>query len=158
MASILSTTVVLCLQYILAACSCPDGWQRHGPTCYHFSHDLESFGIADLMCKHMGGVLAEIETLQESSFLSAQVASFNNRYWIGLTDIQEEGIWKWFNTNTMLIQTNVSNWASHEPDNTNDIENCVILGGTKGLWWDHPCHEFNRYICEMLDESGNVIG
>lgn len=26
-----------------AVCSCPDGWLTHGETCYHFSHDRETF-------------------------------------------------------------------------------------------------------------------
>ncbi|KAL4219516.1 hypothetical protein ACF0H5_022094 [Mactra antiquata] len=159
MSWIVMSLAFICGHILLADSGCPLGWIKDGLSCYHFSHDTESFVIADLLCKKMGGQLAEVNTEEESIFLAEHAANISHKFWIGLTDIDNEGDWRWYNSKASLIQTNVTNWAKHEPDNTGDNENCAILGSHHGLWWDHSCHEFNRFVCEVEDESSvDVFG
>ncbi|XP_045207896.2 C-type lectin domain family 4 member M-like [Mercenaria mercenaria] len=149
---------VFCLWISSSSSSCPNGWTRHDASCYHFSHDTESMPVAAIVCQQMGGLLAEIESPEEGGFLSAQAKSLNHDFWIALSDIQEEGIWLWYGSKTPLATTGYKNWANHEPDNYNGDENCALLGKSAGQWWDNPCHNFKRYICEKTDEPGEIVG
>lgn len=69
-------------------------------------------------------------------------------YWIGLTDVQEEGTYIWMTSRTMPEYTN---WEDGEPNNFHMNENCVEIR-MDGTWNDDVCHSYNRYICEKINE------
>ncbi|XP_060592383.1 CD209 antigen-like protein A [Ruditapes philippinarum] len=137
--------------------SCQDGWVSHNTRCYHFSHDEESLPVAALVCQNMGGELAEIETAEENVFLINKVKILKNYFWIGLTDIQEEGIWRWYSSKRLLTTTGFSSWAPGRPDNIGGKENCCQIR-SDGLWGDDQCHVFKFYICEKPLENNEIIG
>lgn len=90
---------------------------------------------AKKICELKGGQLTDIAngTEQEVIGVLAQKGS-KSAYWIGLTDVENEGIWKWSNG------TNASykNWADKEPNNTLGIEGYVALNKGTGKWNDNP--------------------
>ena len=64
--------------------------------------------------------------------------------WIGLNDINNEGIFKWADSSNI---TNYTNWNSGEPNNYNDNEDCVEMNGY-GYWNDYPCSSLGRqFVC-----------
>ena len=65
--------------------------------------------------------------------------------WIGLTDEQQEGIWKWINGTTAVY----TDWTAGQPDGGRG-ENCAAifqLGFTKA-WLDVSCGSNQRAMCE----------
>ncbi|XP_060561845.1 perlucin-like protein [Ruditapes philippinarum] len=134
----------------IVASACPNGWLIHDGNCYHFSHDVESWTGAYSMCKILGGQLLEINGAAENQFVSSQVKISGRDYWIGLSDVNEEGSWIWM---TSMAKLSYSNWSPGEPTATNvnhDIENCVMIYKTNGMWNDLACLHTNFYICEKI--------
>ena len=42
-----------------------------------------------------------------------------------------------------------TNWYPLEPNGTPGDADCVIHDGTRGFeWYDRPCNELNRVLCE----------
>ncbi|XP_052801869.1 C-type lectin domain family 17, member A-like [Mya arenaria] len=138
---------------------CPDGWLRHVDSCYHFSHDQESYTGAQAICHEMaeGSTLVEIETLAENSYLAHAADMRKLQYRIGLTDLAEEGIWLWSGSKE---HATYFSWGPGEPNGRNsagDEENCVVIE-TAGTWHDVICHDFRHYICELRLENAVVVG
>lgn len=86
-----------------------------------------------------GGSLATVATRMEWELLFKSLggAVFEgiNGLWIGATDREVEGQWKWLDG----IPLGFSNWAAGEPDNLNDSDYAAIAGelaGTIGQWND----------------------
>ena len=68
--------------------------------------------------------------------------------WIGLSDVEEEGQYKWMTSYTGL--TEYSHWSPGEPNNANSNENCVFIRSqSRGNGWDDDsCSKTHNYVCE----------
>ena len=67
------------------------------------------------------------------------------RLFLGLTDTEKEGRWRWQSTGALARYTK---FQPGEP-NGGTSENCVIIGQDKGLWADVCCFtNLNYHICE----------
>ena len=78
---------------------------------------------------------------------------FTDNYWIGLSDLQEEGVWMWMETKTPVSQTRFTFWLTDQP-NGGTTQNCVTMNGNNesGYWNDWYCNHNNLpYICEKPD-------
>ncbi len=75
-------------------------------------------------------------------------------YWVGATDLANEGTWVWADQSVMDCNSDFCDWIPGEP-NSGTEENCLeILKDdqvwTQGHWNDAFCDEkFLRYMCEM---------
>ncbi len=86
-------------------------------------HDARDF------CALLGGHLATISTAQEDEFLYT-----NFGYgWLGATDEQEEGVWRWVTGEPWGYQ----NWAPGEPNNCCPSWNCGGTGCTAEYFLTH---------------------
>ncbi|KAL7855956.1 hypothetical protein AOLI_G00195600 [Acnodon oligacanthus] len=68
------------------------------------------------------------------------------RAWIGLTDSESEGVWKWMDSSALTTAF----WRPGEPNGAAD-EACVVIGeGTDHVknWADYPCNHKIAGICE----------
>ncbi|KAM7406934.1 hypothetical protein PAMA_002911 [Pampus argenteus] len=72
--------------------TCPTGWRMFSSTCYFISITSDSWEKGRQDCRDRGGDLVVIDSSEEQEFLS-KIANQNT--WIGLSDREKEGTWKW---------------------------------------------------------------
>ena len=117
---------------------------------------------ASKFCKNMGAKLVEIESEEENAAIVEEIIKrrFQERkmyFWIGLTDLREEGVWK---LESNGATANYQNWdesykKNPEPNNHGDNEDCAHLRvGPCSGWADLQCGESSLYIttCDPNDE------
>ncbi|KAG7240321.1 hypothetical protein INR49_027021 [Caranx melampygus] len=97
-------------------------------------------------------VTKELHSLSErSESLNKFLTGLTSKsFWIGLTDKEEEGVWKWVDGTPLTL----AYWADNEPDNGGGVsgqgkEDCAhIRGAEKRDWDDVSCNSFLKWICE----------
>eukprot|EP00965_Chrysotila_dentata_P128672 4253718-Pleurochrysis_carterae.AAC.1 len=97
-------------------------------------------------CIQQGGTLATIPTALRNSELRAWavVAGSSPIIWIGATDIEEEGVWRWVDTNALITW---SNWRQSDKP-VNQREHCAYMEVMNGEWEDYNCRKKLPYACE----------
>ncbi|XP_055368996.1 CD209 antigen-like protein E isoform X6 [Betta splendens] len=148
--------------------TCELDWDQHGGSCYYFSSYKLTWDQSRSVCKGRGADLVQINSEEEQRFLDDKVGGkmngFDDLFWIGLTDSEEEGRWLWVDDSP--LNTSLSFWYKCEPDNwTGDNaagEHCVrmgVKGGATDLkcWFDRSCDSHERSICEKAAETERLI-
>ena len=150
-----------------------------------------SWVAADAFAKSKGGALVKIDSFQENFFVknlmsstetSAADGGGSNYFWMGATDITQEGDWTWSN-GEKLNEASVSgrplwgNGQGHgagysEPDNFNDMQDCLAMGvtgwptsnpgfyGAAGQWNDLNCSNLLSFAIEYTVDasfSNNIL-
>ncbi|XP_053387176.1 E-selectin-like [Mercenaria mercenaria] len=132
---------------------CQEGWRSYESSCYYFSTDELDWDDAVAQCIQLQSHLVEIEDAEENAFLASVVTStsYGNNYYIGLSDRDNEGIWKWV-TSGKIIE--FSSWGPGEPNNCCGGEHCGHLWTEPDTWNDALCSDRFHYICEKsyIDE------
>ncbi|XP_056322516.1 CD209 antigen-like protein E [Danio aesculapii] len=116
---------------------------------YYLSSEKKSWTESRRDCKDRGADLIIINNQREQDFIM-NITS-NNEFWIGVTDSDEEGIWKWVDGSNLTSRF----WASYgsitEP-NGQTKENCVVTHLKKHPyligWLDVTCAGAHQWICE----------
>ncbi|XP_076017670.1 uncharacterized protein LOC143009546 [Genypterus blacodes] len=149
----------------LSCGKCQSGWILMNMSCYFFSTTdnsiKKSWQASRDDCINRGSDLVVIEDIGEQSFVvdNLQSVSGNDHYdrafWIGLTDMVEEGKWVYVNN---VTATRSMFWMDREPNNLGPTgENCVavtyISGGPRSSnptnsWFDSQCQRERNWICE----------
>ncbi|KAL7385049.1 hypothetical protein ABVT39_014388 [Epinephelus coioides] len=125
--------------------TCPAGWRMFSGACYLLSSVSGSWDKGREDCRGRGADLVVIDSFAEQIFL---IEVTQENAWIGLTDRDEEGTWKWTDGTPLTL----SNWEVNQPDNGGGDpqwgeEDCVnVLYGRK--WNDLSCETLMRWICE----------
>ncbi|XP_058828183.1 C-type lectin 37Da-like [Topomyia yanbarensis] len=105
--------------------------------------------------------MISIESQAEHNALVKFITStdkFSNatRFWLGASDLAEEGTYTWVSSGRLVTFTN---WAAHEPNNVNNTEHCVeIIHNTYinqiWQWNDNECRSFVSYfICGSVEKQ-----
>ena len=68
--------------------------------------------------------------------------------WLDYSDDSIEGTW----LNEEGVQINFTFWNESQPDGSIH-ENCVILSGESGNWFDVSCYEHHPWICRIHHAS-----
>ena len=115
--------------------------------------DALSWDAAEQACLDAGLQLASVQSAEENALLSLITAAAGNAQsvWIGGTDKDDEGKWKWSPSGTELSYTN---WHPGEPNNVNGNEHCLAAIGLPGTWhngkWnDGLCSAKLKYVCQI---------
>jgi hypothetical protein len=119
--------------------------------CAHGETVLDWAG-AKAACEKDGGKLASFANDAESRAvfdalkLPAQIPSWQplEGVWIGLTDEQTEGTFRWANDAPLRF----TNWLPAQPDDSGKGEDCVTVTLGDGRWNDADCGRPLPYVCE----------
>ena len=131
--------------------ACPEGWEANGDHCYLFGDEKKNWTAAEDFCRGEGGHLATVDTNATKEFVLEGLTRRNSALiWIGGSDIEEEGVWKW----TDCTQWEVEFWAPRQPTNLFNNEDClqlVLRWDTRpdhsGKWNDEPCVQKYEFLC-----------
>uniref|UniRef100_A0A3P8ZAZ3 C-type lectin domain-containing protein n=1 Tax=Esox lucius TaxID=8010 RepID=A0A3P8ZAZ3_ESOLU len=116
---------------IASAGCCPVGWRRLKSRCYYLSSEKKNWSESRENCIREESDLVIIDSKEEQLFLNG--LGDNLKFWIGLTDSEQEVAWKW------VDGTNCAQFKSfvHSP-NRPFIES----------WSDMICSLTNQWVCE----------
>ncbi|XP_040900231.1 C-type lectin domain family 4 member D-like [Toxotes jaculatrix] len=133
---------------------CPAWWFQVGDQCFHLSTDRQDWANSTKNCTEMGGHLAILTTREQHEAVekeSRSIGGFYTDYWIGLTDSETEGDWKWVDNSE--LKTPFWNALKSEPDNNlsggPEGEDCVVVDSYSQSWFDVPCSFLYPRICQM---------
>uniref|UniRef100_A0A4W4G5Z7 C-type lectin domain-containing protein n=1 Tax=Electrophorus electricus TaxID=8005 RepID=A0A4W4G5Z7_ELEEL len=110
---------------------------------YNISPEKKTWSESRQDCRDRGADLVIINSREEQEFISKVISRIS--IWIGLTDVEKQGTWKWVDGTTLTT----GYWRSGEPNNPN--EHCVIADYGSHIvlnWADYPCTHKFASICE----------
>ncbi|XP_049327979.1 C-type lectin domain family 17, member A [Astyanax mexicanus] len=121
-----------------------DGWIYFSYSLYYVSTEYKSWSESRNDCKKRGSDLVIINSRVEQVFINT--LRKGQRVWIGLSDAETEGVWKWVDGSELITGF----WRPGEP-NSNGDEDCGLYGyGSDPVnnWADYPCNNQEKWICE----------
>ncbi|KAM8833470.1 uncharacterized protein ACB058_017393 isoform 1-T2 [Synchiropus picturatus] len=134
---------------------CQPGWHYIRSSCFFFSFlsdtPAKPWEEARNYCQQNGATLVVVDSREKQLALNEVIYPSRSRVrlgiWIGLDDMEEEGIWRWPDR-TRLVE---GFWNDGEPNNLNQ-ENCVeitvIRENPFKSWNDCRCTQPRNWICE----------
>ncbi|XP_042340908.1 CD209 antigen-like protein E [Plectropomus leopardus] len=125
----------------------PTGGVKYGTSHYYVSTEKKTWKESREACQSKGADLVIINSEEEQKF----IIEFNKIIWIGLTDQDEEGVWKWVDGTTLSTKY----WYSPQPDNGGTLgyaEDCAEMYVESHdpllKWNDAHCSQRNYWVCE----------
>ncbi|XP_071354147.1 C-type lectin-like isoform X2 [Trachinotus anak] len=142
---------------------CPPGWILMNFMCYYFPFSdtggVKTWQKARDFCQTYGGDLIVIDSKDKENSTVNYLRNHIDHskplsgFWIGLRDLQNDGIWKWLD-GTVLVE---GYWDDNEPNNVNS-DNCAALNPSENFfkaWKDVFCGVMMKWICEKAPTSMN---
>ncbi|KAI5087688.1 CD209 antigen-like protein B isoform X1, partial [Silurus meridionalis] len=122
---------------------CKDTLRIFNSSIYYISTERKNWTESRVDCRERGADLVIVDSLEEEEFLLKHLG--RNRAWLGLSDRDTEGEWKWVDGTPLTTAF----WREGEPNNSNN-EDCAEIVGTANWksWNDTPCSRNNSWICE----------
>lgn len=143
-----------CSKTVKQCRACPEQWIQVGDQCYFFSSNKLDWLQSRDSCAEMGSHLTILHTMEQHDALEKEakkIGGFDYHFWIGLSDIETEGDWRWVD-NTTLQHNYWDQWSS-EPNNHQSGgvhgEDCATLDSHAKTWFDVPCNHIYKRICQM---------
>uniref|UniRef100_A0A8C3KED6 MRC1 protein n=1 Tax=Calidris pygmaea TaxID=425635 RepID=A0A8C3KED6_9CHAR len=128
---------------------CQKGWMKHGFYCYSVGQLPATFSEAKKICEENKSYLASVRDRYEQAFFTS-VIGFNpaKYFWIGLSDTEEQGTFKWASGDVVTF----THWNTGMPGRESG---CVAMttGTSAGLWDILNCEETNMFLCKQLVEG-----
>ncbi|XP_052473596.1 collectin-12 [Carassius gibelio] len=129
---------------------CPPQWKSFRDKCYFFSSEKLDFNETKERCNNKSSTMLIINDEDEQLWIKRQISG-KGYFWLGLTDIIDENIWRWVDGTL----PNYTKWKPGQPDNWSHGheagEDCAGLIH-EGSWNDFFCTERIGFICERTNE------
>ncbi|MCH9649736.1 MAG: hypothetical protein K0U98_15965 [Deltaproteobacteria bacterium] len=126
-------------------CSCV--FKTFGGSSYWFCNTSVTWDAAKAACEALEGNLVKLETASENLWIDINGGALSR--WIGLTDQQVEGDWRW--TDGTAASGIFLHWSEDEP-NGGSNENCAMQWNG-GYWNDLACDWTVPFLCEAAASS-----
>ncbi|XP_052423960.1 C-type lectin domain family 4 member M-like isoform X1 [Carassius gibelio] len=117
-----------------------DGWLYYKCSFYYISSETKSWTESRRHCTERGADLVIINNTEKQKTVD-KMQDGKTGFWIGLTDSEEEGNWKWVDGSAL----NSGLWGSGQP-NGRTSENCAVSYSSG--FHDYPCNTNFKWICE----------
>ncbi|KAK6176987.1 hypothetical protein SNE40_015183 [Patella caerulea] len=120
-----------------------------GSMCAKYFSDGKTWENAMRTCDTHDGHLFLVESPFKKDLMLNLIQNSSSTYiYLGATDVNKEGDWKWLNG--VIIPTSTpSDWIPNRPDNYGDSQHCIVFKkGSDGLD-DRDCTETTPFICEI---------
>ncbi|XP_037388466.1 C-type lectin domain family 4 member K-like [Pygocentrus nattereri] len=123
------------------------GWICFSCNLYWISTEKKNWAKSREDCRDRGADLLIINNKKEQEFITRKFSG--TEAWIGLTDSETEGVWKWVNDSAMTT----GYWWKGEPNDHGGREDCAITNYKSALsnvstWADYPCSHPVVGICK----------
>ncbi|KAL7405197.1 hypothetical protein ABVT39_025113 [Epinephelus coioides] len=132
------------LHTMLQACCSKQGWTYFRGSLYYISSTAAPWQQSRSDCQQRGADLVIINSKEEQEF----VRHFQKVLWIGLSDSETEGRWKWVDGTPLTT----SYWARGEPNGHlfGRDEDCaeIMNYNLENGWNDDSCYQQKSWICE----------
>ncbi|KAK1139258.1 CD209 antigen-like protein B isoform X9 [Acipenser oxyrinchus oxyrinchus] len=126
--------------YKVCANTCSGSWNLFNGAFYYFSKENKLWKEARTFCQSQNSDLAVINSDEELKYLQDKGPA--NELWLGLSDSDNEGTWKWLDGRVV----EKSLWHNGEPNDSQGKEDCGLL--SNGLLNDLRCETKRHWICE----------
>ncbi|XP_072526655.1 uncharacterized protein [Salminus brasiliensis] len=117
---------------------------KFGSSYYYFSTEEKTWSEARQDCRARGADLVIINSRKEQEFIQKK-----NKYsWIGLSDAEQEGQWKWVDGSPLTMEF----WRDGEPNDVNRKEDCAVFttdAQRLKTWNDISCSNKAAWTCEF---------
>ncbi|XP_039374322.1 C-type lectin domain family 4 member F-like [Mauremys reevesii] len=128
------------------------GWTFFNGNFYYFSQERKSWDEAEQFCVSQDSHLTSVSSQAEQEFLSKETKG--EAHWIGLTDRETEGSWRWVDGTEYRAGASRGFWVENEPNNYDPDrgvgEDCVqTYPRNRNLWNDAKCFRPFRWICKQ---------
>ena len=133
---------------------------------YSLFNEKLSWSDAESACVAMGGHLVSI-TSSDEQLIVENLLKYGamDYYWIGATDKDSEGVWKWIDSGEVFwrgrsngTSSGFSNWKSGEPNNNNDNngEDYAYIYNNESPFgkWNDSSSTSCAFICEV--DTNNI--
>lgn len=143
-----------CSKTVKKCKECPEGWQTLAGKCYSFSDSKLDWLSSRDSCTTMGSHLTILHSKEQHDALEKEakrIGGSDYHFWIGLSDIEKEGDWRWVD-NTTLKNAYWNEWDSEPKNHQSGVvhdEDCAVLDRHSVTWFDVPCDHHYKYICQM---------
>jgi hypothetical protein len=133
---------------------CQCAGRLRGGQPYLLCSDTRNWQGARNRCDDFDMTLTLLDDDAEADWIHRHVrASFNRDYWIGLSDRDDEGEFRWIDD----VERDFERWNQGEPNNSNN-EDCAHAWINNSRWNDRNCGARLSYVCEGRCEARDEDG
>ena len=128
-----------------------EGWKEEvsyslGSRFHKFFKQTKTWADAESFCKSKGGHLASLRTESDAKDMKDDIGNIVG--WIGGSDQEEEGVWKWSDGSSWRFANWRSGFGENRQEDNGKGKNCAARLGDD-TWMDKRCNVKLPFICTL---------